>query len=155
DVLLPVAGILDILDNYAFVRTSGYLAGSNDVYVAMGQVKKNGLRRGDAITGAVRQPRDGEEQPQQKGNRQKYNALVRLDTVNGMSVEQARKRPDFGKLTPLYPEEQLRLETTPKAITPRVIDLVSPIGKGQRGLIVAPPKAGKTIIMQQIANAIA
>ncbi|MFC7406318.1 transcription termination factor Rho [Georgenia alba] len=153
DVLLPVAGILDILDNYAFVRTSGYLAGANDVYVTMGQVKKNGLRRGDAITGAVRQPREGEEQRQ--GGRQKYNALVRLDAVNGMSIEQSRKRPDFTKLTPLYPEEQLRLETTPKAITPRVIDLVAPIGKGQRGLIVAPPKAGKTIIMQQIANAIA
>ncbi|GAA4416695.1 transcription termination factor Rho [Georgenia halophila] len=151
DVLLPVAGILDILDNYGFVRTSGYLAGANDVYVTMGQVKKNGLRRGDAITGAVRQPHDGD---QQQGNRQKYNALVRLDTINGMSVEQSRKRPDFTKLTPLYPEEQLRLETSSKAITPRVIDLVAPIGKGQRGLIVSPPKAGKTIIMQQIANAI-
>ncbi|PFG40691.1 transcription termination factor Rho [Georgenia soli] len=151
DVLLPVAGILDVLENYAFVRTSGYLPGPNDVYVTLGQVKKNGLRRGDAITGAVRQPREGE---QQTGQRQKFNALVRLDTVNGMGVEQARKRPDFTKLTPLYPQEQLRLETTPKAITPRVIDLVAPIGKGQRGLIVSPPKAGKTIIMQQIANAI-
>ncbi|WP_226921551.1 transcription termination factor Rho [Georgenia subflava] len=151
DVLLPVGGILDVLDNYAFVRTSGYLPGANDVYVTLGQVKKNGLRRGDAITGAVRQPREGEQQ----GQRQKFNALVRLDTVNGMSVEQARRRPDFAKLTPLYPQDQLRLETTPKAITPRVIDLVAPIGKGQRGLIVSPPKAGKTIIMQQIANAIA
>jgi transcription termination factor Rho len=152
DVLLPVAGILDVLDNYAFVRTSGYLPGPNDVYVTLGQVKKNGLRRGDAITGAVRQPHEGEQAP--SGQRQKFNALVRLDTVNGMSVEQARNRPDFTKLTPLYPQEQLRLETTPKAITPRVIDLVAPIGKGQRGLIVSPPKAGKTIIMQQIANAI-
>ncbi|KAE8762488.1 transcription termination factor Rho, partial [Georgenia thermotolerans] len=151
DVLLPVAGILDILDNYAFVRTSGYLPGPNDVYVTLGQVKRNGLRRGDAITGAVRQPHEGEGE----NKRQKFNALVRLDAVNGMSVDKARQRPEFNKLTPLYPQEQLRLETTPKAITPRVIDLVAPIGKGQRGLIVAPPKAGKTIIMQQIANAIA
>ncbi|MHB1287806.1 transcription termination factor Rho [Georgenia sp.] len=150
DVLLPVAGILDILESYAFVRTSGYLPGHNDVYVTLGQVKKDALRRGDAITGAVRQPQEGEASAQ----RQKFNALVRLDTINGMSVERARQRPEFNKLTPLYPQEQLRLETTPKAITPRVIDLVAPIGKGQRGLIVSPPKAGKTIIMQQIANAI-
>ncbi|WP_447924928.1 transcription termination factor Rho [Georgenia muralis] len=148
DVLLPVGGILDILENYAFVRTSGYLPGPNDVYVTLNQVKKYGLRRGDAITGAVRQPHEGENP------RQKFNALVRLDSINGMSVERARQRPEFSKLTPLYPQDQLRLETTPKAITPRVIDLVAPIGKGQRGLIVSPPKAGKTIIMQQIANAI-
>ncbi|MBD5786302.1 transcription termination factor Rho [Cellulosimicrobium terreum] len=153
DVLLPVAGILDILDNYAFVRTSGYLPGSNDVYVSLGQVKKSGLRRGDAITGAVRQPREGEN----LGNtaRQKFNALVRLDSVNGMAPDEARERPDFSKLTPLYPQERLRLENTEATrLTPRVIDIVAPIGKGQRGLIVAPPKAGKTIIMQQIANAI-
>ncbi|WP_341361377.1 transcription termination factor Rho [Georgenia sp. M64] len=148
DVLLPVGGILDILENYAFVRTSGYLPGPNDVYVTLNQVKKYGLRRGDAITGAVRQPHEGENP------RQKFNALVRLDSINGMSTERARQRPEFSKLTPLYPQDQLRLETTPKAITPRVIDLVAPIGKGQRGLIVSPPKAGKTIIMQQIANAI-
>ncbi|MGO1294996.1 MAG: transcription termination factor Rho, partial [Cellulosimicrobium funkei] len=154
DVLLPVAGILDILDNYAFVRTSGYLPGNNDVYVSLGQVKKAGLRRGDAVTGAVRQPREGENQ----GNtaRQKFNALVRLDTVNGMSPEEARERPEFNRLTPLYPQERLRLENSEATrLTPRVIDIVAPIGKGQRGLIVAPPKAGKTIIMQQIANAIA
>ncbi|ROS78479.1 transcription termination factor Rho [Cellulomonas sp. PhB143] len=152
DVLLPVAGILDVLDSYAFVRTSGYLPGQNDVYVSLGQVKKAGLRRGDAVTGAVRQPRDGETQG---GQRQKFNALVRLDTVNGLPPEEARQRPDFAKLTPLYPQERLRLEhdgTT--RLTPRVIDIVAPIGKGQRGLIVAPPKTGKTIIMQQIANAI-
>ncbi|WP_251150277.1 transcription termination factor Rho [Cellulosimicrobium sp. Marseille-Q4280] len=153
DVLLPVAGILDILDNYAFVRTSGYLPGANDVYVSLGQVKKSGLRRGDAIVGAVRQPRDGENAANTA--RQKFNALVRLDSVNGMSPDEARERPDFTKLTPLYPQERLRLEN-PEAtrLTPRVIDIVAPIGKGQRGLIVAPPKAGKTIIMQQIANAI-
>ncbi|MBZ2196319.1 transcription termination factor Rho [Occultella gossypii] len=151
DVLLPVAGILDILDNYAFVRTSGYLPGPNDVYVSLGQVKKNGLRRGDAITGAVRQPREGENAGNQ---RQKFNALVRLDTVNGAPAEEALERPEFSKLTPLYPQERLRLESRPNLITARIIDLVAPIGKGQRGLIVAPPKAGKTIIMQQIANAI-
>jgi len=149
DVLIPVAGILDILENYAFVRTSGYLPGPNDVYVTLGQVKKYGLRRGDAVTGAIRQPREGEPV------RQKYNALVRLDSVNGMAPDDARSRPEFTRLTPLYPQEMLRLETSPKALTPRLIDLVAPVGKGQRGLIVAPPKAGKTIVMQQIANAIA
>lgn len=159
DVLLPVAGILDILDNYAFVRTSGYLPGNNDVYVSLNQVKKAGLRRGDAVVGAVRQPRDGEEPPQQPTGRNakvnKFNALVRLDSVNGMTPEEARERPEFTKLTPLYPQERLRLEN-PEAtkLTPRVIDIVAPIGKGQRGLIVAPPKAGKTLMMQQIANAI-
>ncbi|WP_433415356.1 transcription termination factor Rho [Microtetraspora malaysiensis] len=147
DVLIPIAGILDILDNYAFVRTSGYLPGANDVYVSLAQIRRNGLRKGDVITGAVRQPRDGER-------REKFNALVRLDTVNGMEPEQARQRPDFNKLTPLYPQERLRLETEPNVLTTRIIDLVSPIGKGQRGLIVSPPKAGKTMVLQSIANAI-
>ncbi|MGY0503566.1 transcription termination factor Rho [Nocardia sp. FBN12] len=151
DVLQPVAGILDVLDNYAFVRTSGYLAGPNDVYVSMNLVRKNGLRRGDAITGAVRAPRDGE----QNNQRQKFDPLVRLDTVNGGELEAARRRPDFQKLTPLYPNERLRLETTQNKLTTRVIDLIMPIGKGQRALIVSPPKAGKTTIMQDIANAIA
>jgi transcription termination factor Rho len=150
DVVQPVAGILDVLDNYAFVRTSGYLAGPNDVYVSMNMVRKNGLRRGDAITGAVRVPKDG-EQPNQ---RQKFNPLVRLDTVNGGPVEDARNRPDFTKLTPLYPNQRLRLETTPDRLTTRVIDLIMPIGKGQRALIVSPPKAGKTTILQDIANGV-
>ncbi|MGZ4686748.1 transcription termination factor Rho [Oryzihumus sp.] len=151
DVLVPVAGILDVLDNYAFVRTSGYLPGPNDVYVPLGMVKKNGLRKGDAVTGAVKALREGE----QPGNsRQKFNALVRLDTVNGMTPEQARARVEFGKLTPLYPQERLRLETEPTVLTTRLIDLVAPIGKGQRGLIVSPPKAGKTMVLQAIANAI-
>ncbi|MDM7855750.1 transcription termination factor Rho [Cellulomonas alba] len=155
DVLLPVGGILDVLDSYAFVRTSGYLPGANDVYVSLGQVKKYGLRRGDAVTGAVRQPREGEQTPQQGSRPNKFNALVRLDTVNGMTPDEARARPEFTKLTPLYPQERLRLELPdPARLTPRVIDIVAPIGKGQRGLIVAPPKAGKTIVMQQIANAI-
>ncbi|KJS62050.1 transcription termination factor Rho [Streptomyces rubellomurinus] len=147
DVLIPVAGILDILDNYAFVRTSGYLPGQNDVYVSLAQVRKNGLRKGDAITGAVRQPREGER-------REKFNALVRLDSVNGMDPESGRGRPEFNKLTPLYPQERLRLETDPGVLTTRIIDLVSPIGKGQRGLIVAPPKTGKTMVLQAVANAI-
>jgi transcription termination factor Rho len=150
DVVQPVAGILDVLDNYAFVRTSGYLAGPNDVYVSMNMVRKNGLRRGDAVTGAVRVPRDG-DQPNQ---RQKFNPLVRLDTVNGGPVEAAKNRPDFTKMTPLYPNQRLRLETTPDRLTTRIIDLIMPIGKGQRALIVSPPKAGKTTIMQDIANAI-
>ncbi|MFE2752211.1 transcription termination factor Rho [Actinosynnema sp. NPDC059335] len=148
DVLLPVAGILDVLENYAFVRTSGYLAGPNDVYVSLSLVRKYGLRRGDALIGAVRQPRDGEQQ------RQKFNPLVRVDKINGLDPEESRNRPDFTKLTPLYPNERLRLETEPHILTTRVIDLVMPIGKGQRALVVSPPKAGKTSVLQAIANAI-
>ncbi|MDI3315532.1 MAG: transcription termination factor Rho [Mycobacterium sp.] len=151
DIVQPVAGVLDVLDNYAFVRTSGYLAGPHDVYVSMNMVRKYGLRRGDAVTGAVRVPREG-EQPNQ---RQKFNPLVRLDSVNGGPVEDAKKRPEFGKLTPLYPNQRLRLETTSDKLTTRVIDLIMPIGKGQRALIVSPPKAGKTTILKDIANAIA
>ncbi|MDN3294497.1 transcription termination factor Rho [Streptomyces ficellus] len=147
DVLIPVAGILDILDNYAFIRTSGYLPGPNDVYVSLAQVRKNGLRKGDHVTGAVRQPKEGER-------REKFNALVRLDSANGMAADSGRGRPEFNKLTPLYPQDRLRLETDPGVLTTRIIDLVSPIGKGQRGLIVAPPKTGKTMIMQAVANAI-
>lgn len=158
DVLVPVAGILDILDNYAFVRTSGYLPGTNDVYVPLGMVKRSGLRKGDAVVGATKAPREGEEAQQQsvgsRNNRQKYTPLARLDTINGMSSDDARKRAEFGKLTPLYPQDRLRLETDPTNLTTRIIDLVAPIGKGQRGLIVAPAKAGKTMVMQAIANAI-
>ncbi|PKI91955.1 transcription termination factor Rho [Actinomycetales bacterium SN12] len=150
DVLIPVAGILDVLDNYAFVRTTGYLAGPSDVYVSLGQVKKYNLRKGDAVVGAIKQPREGEQQ-----GRQKYNALVKVDSINGLSPDDAANRVEFGNLTPLYPQERLRLETAPEKLTQRIIDLVAPIGKGQRGLIVAPPKAGKTIVLQQIANAIA
>jgi len=148
DVLVEIGGILDILDNYAFVRTSGYLPGPNDAYVSLSMVRKAELRKGDVITGAVRMPRDGERT-------QKYNPLVRLDTVNGVPPDQMKGRVDFFKLTPLYPQERLRLETTPTNMTGRIIDLIAPIGKGQRGLIVSPPKAGKTMIMQNIANAIA
>jgi transcription termination factor Rho len=150
DVLIPVAGILDVLDNYAFVRTSGYLPGASDVYVSLGQVKKYNLRKGDAVVGSIRQPHEGDQ-----SGRQKYNAIVKVDSINGLTVEEAANRVEFHKLTPLYPQERLRLETEPGKLTQRIIDLVAPIGKGQRGLIVAPPKAGKTIVMQQIANAIA
>lgn len=147
DVLIPVAGILEILDNYAFLRTTGYLAGPHDVYVSLAQVRKYNLRKGDVITGSVRQPREGER-------REKFNALVRLDTVNGMDPEGAKGRIEFSKLTPLYPQERLRLEVEPQLLTTRIIDLVAPIGKGQRGLIVSPPKAGKTMVLQAVANAI-
>ena len=147
DVLIPIAGILDVLDNYAFIRTTGYLPGPNDVYVSLSQVRKHGLRKGDVIEGAVRQPREGER-------REKFNALVRLDKINGLDPEQSRARPEFAKLVPLYPQDRLRLETDPGIMTTRIIDLFCPLGKGQRGLIVSPPKAGKTMILQAIANAI-
>ena len=149
DVLAPISGVLDILDNYAFVRTTGYLPGTNDVYVSLAQVKKYNLRKGDHVLGAIRVPRDGES-----NSRQRFNALVQVEAINGQTVEEAANRRVFSKLTPLYPKERLRLETTPKKLGPRVVDLVSPIGKGQRGLIVSPPKAGKTLMLQSIANAI-
>ncbi|NLT30468.1 MAG: transcription termination factor Rho, partial [Propionibacterium sp.] len=147
DVLVPVVGVLDVLDSYAFVRTSGYLPGTEDAYVSLSMVKKYGLRRGDAVTGAIRQPREGER-------KEKFNPLVRIDTINGADPATMLQRPDFNKLTPLYAQERLKLETTPQELTGRIIDLISPVGKGQRGLIVSPPKAGKTIVMQTIANAI-
>lgn len=149
DVLVPVGGILDVLENYAFVRTTGYLPGPNDVYVSLGQVKKYGMRKGDAVVGAIRQPREGEG-----SGRQKFNAIVKVDSINGLTPEQAAARVEFGKLTPLYPQTRLRLETEPTKLSTRIIDLVAPIGKGQRGLIVSPPKAGKTLVLQAIANAI-
>ena len=149
--LVPVAGIVDVLDSYAFVRTSGYLPGPNDVYVSMGQVKKYGLRKGDAVHGSIRTPREGDRRNQ----RQKFVPLQSIDSINGMTVEAAQNRPQFNKLTPLYPQERLKQETAPNKLTGRLIDIVAPIGKGQRGLIVSPPKAGKTITLQNIANAIA
>ena len=147
DVLVPVGGLVDILDNFSFIRTSGYLPSPNDVYVSMQQVRRYGLRKGDVVTGAVREPREGER-------REKFNALLRLDTINGMEPDEAKDRIEFNKLVPLYPQDRLRLETEPNILTTRVIDLIAPIGKGQRGLIVSPPKAGKTMVLQAIANAI-
>jgi len=148
DVLVNVRGILDVLDNYAFVRTSGYLPGNDDAYVSLSMVKKFGLRKGDVVTGVIRAPRETER-------KEKFNPLVRIETVNGTDPEQAKGRPDFAKLTPLYPQDRLKLETAPNQLMTRIIDLVAPIGKGQRALIVSPPKAGKTMMMQAIANAIA
>ena len=148
DVLAAISGIVDILDNYAFVRTTGYLPGPTDAYLPLSTVRRYGLRRGDVITGAIRAPREGER-------KDKYSPVVRLDSINGDDPEKAKGRAEFAKLTPLYPQERLRLETVQMNLTGRIIDLVSPIGKGQRGLIVSPPKAGKTMIMQAIANAIA
>ncbi|MEJ6548073.1 transcription termination factor Rho [Corynebacterium sp. USCH3] len=153
----PVAGILDFADaNTAFIRTTGYHAGSTDVYVPIQMVRKYGMRHGDAVTGTIR---PGAKAQQAGGggrnrNRQKYTPLNSVDTVNGLAPEQASQRPKFNNLTPLYPNQRLRLETEPKILTTRVIDLIMPIGKGQRALIVSPPKAGKTTILQDIANAI-
>ena len=147
DVLIPIAGILDVLDNYGFIRTTGYLPGTNDVYVSLSQVRRHGLRKGDVIEGAVRQPRDGER-------REKFNALVRLDKINGLDPEQSRGRPSSPSWSRCTRRTGSGWRPTPTGMTTRIIDLVSPIGKGQRGLIVSPPKAGKTMILQAIANAI-
>ena len=147
DVLLPVGGLLDILDSFAFIRTGGYLPSPNDVYVSLQQVRKYGLRKGDVITGSVREPKEGER-------REKFSALVKVETVNGNEPDTTKERVEFSKLVPLYPQDRLRLETEPSVLTTRIIDLISPIGKGQRGLIVSPPKAGKTMVLQAIANAI-
>ncbi|MGH2696229.1 MAG: Rho termination factor N-terminal domain-containing protein, partial [Actinomycetota bacterium] len=138
-------GILDVLpEGYGFLRTAGYLPSSQDIYVSLSQIRRFALRKGDEVTGAVRRPKDNE----------KYFALLRIDTVNGLSPDEARQRRDFEKLTPLFPEERFRLEHGPTAITERIIDLVAPIGKGQRGMVVSPPKAGKTTVLKQIANGI-
>ncbi len=147
DVLVPAAGILDVLDNYAFVRTSGYLPGTDDVYLSLAMVRKFGLRRGDAIVGQVRQPREGER-------KEKFNPMVRIDSVNGADPETAKDRIEFQKFVPLHASERLRLETESNNLIGRVIDIAAPIGKGQRGLIVSPPKAGKTMVLQSIANSI-
>ncbi len=148
DVLVPAAGILDVLDNYAFVRTSGYLPGPDDVYLSLSLVRKFGLRRGDAVVGEVRQPREGER-------REKFNPMVHIDTVNGLDPDAARHRPDFDDLTPVHPQDRLRLETEPGNLTGRVIDLVAPLGKGQRGLVVSPASSGRTNLLQSVAASLA
>lgn len=152
--LQEVAGIVDIVDNNtAFVRTTGYRQNPADVFVNNKIVRQNGLRSGDAVVGQVRANGQGHSHGSGR-NRQRYNQLVRVDSVNGMTPDEAKARKEFHKLTPLYPNKRLRLETEPNILTTRVIDLVMPIGKGQRALIVSPPKAGKTTILQNVANAI-
>ncbi len=138
-------GILDILpEGYGFLRTNGYLPGNDDVYVSLSQIRRFQLRKGDEVAGAIRSPKESE----------KYMALLRIETVNGMTPDDARQRRDFEKLTPLFPDDRYRLEHAPTGVTERVIDLVAPIGKGQRGMVVSPPKAGKTTVLKQIANGI-
>jgi transcription termination factor Rho len=141
---VPFHGLLAVQDKHAFVRTSGYLAGQDDVHVSPAQVTAHHLRPGDVVAGTARPP---------KSSREKFSSLARVDTVNGLPAAEAANRPEFGKLTPLFPDERLRLDTGPLAT--RVIDLVAPVGKGQRGLIVSPPKVGKTMVLQALANAIA
>jgi transcription termination factor Rho len=138
-------GLLDILpEGYGFLRTSGFLPGQQDIYVSLSQVRRFMLRKGDTVTGKVRQPKDNE----------KYYALLQIDTVNGVDPETAKARPVFEKLTPLFPHDRFRLETGPTDVTGRIIDMVAPIGKGQRGMVVSPPKAGKTTVLKNIANGI-
>ncbi|WP_034231659.1 transcription termination factor Rho [Arcanobacterium sp. S3PF19] len=152
DTLIPVAGILDVSGNNWYIRTGGYLPGKNDAYVSQQTIRRFGLRRGDAVVGAVRSVTDSVR----RGQRQhKYNPLAEVTAINGIPFSEGMERPEFSKLTPLYPNEMLRMETGKNSLTSRVIDLVAPIGKGQRGLIVSPPKAGKTMVMQQMATAIA
>ena len=153
---IAVSGIVEMADGHAFVRTSGYRRGPADVYVSAGQIRQYGLRKGDRIEGAARSEGARTDGTRTNGTgRGKFNPLVRVDTVNGMSPELAQGRPHFDDLTPLYPQQRLRLEDGDASATARIIDLIAPIGKGQRGLIVSPPKAGKTMVLQAIATAIA
>ena len=139
-------GVLDILaEGYGFLRRETYLPGANDIYVSQSQIKKFGLVTGDTVAGEVRPPKNGE----------KYAALLKIVAVNDEDPEALRYRVPFDKLVPIYPNERFVLETTPDEIETRIIDIIAPIGKGQRGLIVAPPKAGKTILLKKIANGIA
>ncbi len=154
---MAVSGILDMTDGRAFVRTSGYRVGRDDVYVPASQVKQYGLRRGDHVEGQAAGPagQDTDGRPGRRGKAPKHSSLVRIDSINGIDPERSKARPDFDELTPLYPQERLRLESGSPSPTARIIDLVSPIGKGQRGLIVSPPKVGKTLVLKAIAEAVA
>ena len=143
--LMIRAGVLEIMqEGYGFLRTSGYLPGSEDIYVSPSQIKRFGLRVGDEVLGQVRAPKDNE----------KYYALLRVEAVNGLDPEQARSRPDFEKLTPVFPFERLKLELPQSDLTVRIVDLFAPIGKGQRAMIVSPPKAGKTTLLKKIGQSI-
>jgi transcription termination factor Rho len=157
----PVRGIAEIADGHGFVRTGDYRRGPDDVYLSGAQIRQHGLRTGDLIEGHVlvghaAASGDGvNHNGGGRGKQGKQRPLARLDTVNGLPAAAAKARPQFDELTPLYPTERLRLEDGTTSPTARIIDLVAPIGKGQRGLIVSPPKAGKTMILQAIATAIA
>ncbi|MGC0362970.1 transcription termination factor Rho [Rhodococcus sp. 27YEA15] len=145
-----VSGIMDVVDGYGYIRTSGYGHGPSDVYISKDALRKNGLRCGDAVSVVMRPPRDGE----QGGRGKKGDLLVRVETINGIDHESVGVRAHFAELTPRYPDQRLRLETRPEQIDTRVVDLLMPIGKGQRALIQSPPKAGKTTILKDIAQAI-
>ena len=138
-------GVLDIVsDGINFLRAEKYLPGPNDVYVSQTQIRRFSLRTGDMVIGQVRSPRDNE----------KYHSLVRVEAVNGMNPEKARNRATFEHLTPIFPEVRFNLETNPRILSTRLLNLIAPIGRGQRGLIVSPPKAGKTTVLKEVANAI-
>ena len=144
---MPAAGILDVLDNCAFVRTSGYLPGPEDVYLSLSMVRKYHLRRGDAVVGQVRQPREGER-------REKFNPMVRIDSINGTEAEGAKERPDFADSVPVHPHQRLRLATDETNVIGKVVDIAAPIGKGQRGLVLTPPRTGTTTLLRSIAQSV-
>ena len=139
-------GVLEIVEddkqNMGFLRSQNYLPGTDDIYVSSSQIRRLGLRNGDMVLGQVRVPKENE----------KYYSLLRVESVNGMSPDLAKKRPRYEHLTPIFPDQKLKLETNPNILSTRLIDLVSPIGRGQRGLIVSPPKAGKTTVLKDMAN---
>ncbi len=139
------SGMLEVTsEGYGFLRQDSLLPGASDIYVSLSQIRRFGLRTGDVVVGQARPPKEGE----------RYQSLLKVEMVNGLDPEVARNRPTFESLTPIFPNKQLNLETTPSNLSTRLINLITPIGRGQRGLIVSPPKAGKTVLLKQIANAI-